>query len=440
MLQANWKKRALFFIGLCLCPPVFGSDAAIQLREDIDPIAASAVADWHEDLAYLSQQIVNLHPDPFFGTDEAKFVAMRDWIDRNLSAMDRSQIILSFMRLVALVGVSGHDGHSGLWPYQPPANFHLYPLRLHWFSDGVYVVDAEPSAELLGAKLETINGHPVADLLSAVDPFISRDGPMWVRSWAPIHIVSPEFQQALGFGSDDGQALFGYSIDGQQRSISLQPISHDEYHARFPMMLWTAALPAAEKPRYLHREDDYFWFEEWPGSKTLYFQYNAITRENKEGKSLKKVVRELKRIIDSGRVDRLVVDVRSNGGGDNTAYGKLLNFLGDDPFFEDEGRLYIVIGRITFSAGVNFVTDAERRTNAIFVGEPTGGSPNQYGDAKGFELPNSGIRARVSTRYWNKAGDTDQRLDHQPDIAVPISSAEYFQDRDAAMEAILEQP
>lgn len=440
MRLTNWKKKALLFIGLCVTPPAFGSDTAIQLQADIEPIATSAVAGWSEDLAYLSQQIINSHPDPFFGTDEAQFVAMRDWIDSNLAAMDRPQIILSFMRLLALVGVNGHDGHSGLWPYQSTANFHLYPLRLYWFSDGVYVVDAEPSSDLIGAKLETVNGHPVANLLSAVDPFISRDGPMWVRSWAPIHIVSPEFQQALGFGTEDRSALFGLLVNGQQRSISLQPISHDEYHARFPMMLWTAALPAAEQPRYLYREDNYFWFEEWPQSRTLYFQYNAVTRENKGGKSLEEVVEELERIVGSDRVDRLVVDVRSNSGGDNTAYGVLLDFLEDDPFFYDAGHLYVVIGRITFSAGVNFVTDVESRTNAIFVGEPTGGSPNQYGDADGFELPNSGIRARVSTRYWSKAGDADQRLDHQPHIAAPTTSVEYFQRQDPAIEVILALP
>jgi len=30
---------------------------------------------------------------------------------------------------------------------------------------------------------------------------------------------------------------------------------------------------------------------------------------------------------------------------------------------------------------MQLVTDPERRTSAFFIGEPTGGSPNHYGDA-----------------------------------------------------------
>lgn len=416
--------------------PIFSTQQPVT-----DSVAAESVPEWRADLAYLSDKIVQLHPDPFFATDEVQFNALRDWIDTHIPVMNRSRIILSFMRLLALVGVQGHDGHSGLWPYQAPADFHLYPLRLYWFEDGLYVVDAEPDRSLVGARLESINGHQIDDILTVVDPFISRDGPMWVRTWAPIHILSPEFQNALGFGTDNGSAQFGVTKDGEQRSVTLQSMAHADYHNRFPTVLWTGALPAAEQPRYLHRDDDYYWFEEWPDSRTLYFQYNATTRENNAGKSLKRVITGLSEIVRSGRVDRLVVDARSNGGGDNTTYGNLLDFLEKDPFFQEPGRLYIIIGRITFSAGSNFITDAEQQTDAVFVGEPTGGSPNQYGDAEQIDLPNSGIRARVSTRYWNKAGKDDQRLHHESQLSAPPTAADYFQEHDAAVEIILrDQP
>ena len=99
-------------------------------------------------------------------------------------------------------------------------------------------------------------------------------------------------------------------------------------------------------------------------------------------------------------------------------------------------RLYLVIGRMTFSAGVNFVTDAEMRTNATLVGEPTGGSPNQYGDAVSFELPNSGLRARISTVYWNKGGTDDEHPHHEPHLWAPVTAADYFAGRDSAWDAI----
>ena len=38
------------------------------------------------------------------------------------------------------------------------------------------------------------------------------------------------------------------------------------------------------------------------------------------------------------------------------------------------GRLGVLISRSTFSAAENFITDLERRTRAVFVGETSGGA------------------------------------------------------------------
>ena len=51
------------------------------------------------------------------------------------------------------------------------------------------------------------------------------------------------------------------------------------------------------------------------------------------------------------------------------------------------GELDVLIGRLTFSAAANFATESRRRPSATFVGEPMGGSPNLYGDARPTDLP-----------------------------------------------------
>jgi hypothetical protein len=401
-----------------------------------NPIEPNAVQDWRSDLDYLSDKVIALHPDPFFSVSEEYFNAFRASINEQIPEMSEPEIILAFMRFLALVGGNGHDGHTGLWPYQKQADFHLYPLRLYWFEEGIYVVDSDHG--LNGAKLVAINGFSVEDILSRIDPFISRDGPMWVRSWAPIHMLSPEMHQVIGIDTYDRSATLEFELDGARRSLELQSISHPEYHERFPMTLYTGTLPSAPLPRYLHRQDDYYWTEEWPDSRTVYFQYNAVTRENRSGSSLNEIVGALRLSVRSGSFDRLIVDIRSNGGGDNTAYGALLKFLQNEPFFDTPGRLFVILGRATFSAGINFATDVEKRTNAIFVGEPSGGSPNQYGDAENISLPNSQITARISTLYWAKAGEDDDRLQQEPDVSATLTALDYFQSRDAAVDAILE--
>lgn len=414
------------------------SFAAIPLRKtSVKVLTENDVESWREDLNYLIRMIEDTHPNPFFSGNENEFKQMSNWIEANIPFMDRNQIIISFMRLAGLVGVNGYDGHTGLWPYRAPADFNLYPLRLYLFEDGLYVVDAEPNKELIGARLDSINGYSTNELLELIDPFISRDGPMWVKSWAPIHLISREFQEVLRFSGKNGHSVFSISKGGKPSTIELSSISHKVYHERFPMYLWQGILPFADSPSYLNPKDPYYWYEEIPDSKSLYFQYNAVTAENKGGIKLDTIITELDKIIRSGSVDRLIIDARLNGGGDNTAYGNLLNYLIENPFFEEDGKLFVLIGRATFSAGVNFVTDVEHKTNAILIGEPTGGSPNQYGDPKRIVLPNSGISLRISTQYWNKAGSNDHRYDHEPDLKVPALSSDYFSGKDRLLEKAL---
>ncbi|MBK6490948.1 MAG: hypothetical protein IPF97_04295 [Sphingomonadales bacterium] len=82
------------------------------------------------------------------------------------------------------------------------------------------------------------------------------------------------------------------------------------------------------------------------------------------------------------------------------------------------GGLYLLIGPQTFSAAQNLANRLERETLAIFVGTPTGGAPNHYGDATLFvEKPGSG---HLTCRF---VLPQDKRLD-LPDIIVPAFSTD----------------
>jgi hypothetical protein len=62
-----------------------------------------------------------------------------------------------------------------------------------------------------------------------------------------------------------------------------------------------------------------------------------------------------------------------------------------------KGRLFVIIGRQTFSSAILNAISFKNNTEAIFVGEPTGGKPNHYGEIKVFTLKNSPIRVQYST-------------------------------------------
>jgi hypothetical protein len=70
------------------------------------------------------------------------------------------------------------------------------------------------------------------------------------------------------------------------------------------------------------------------------------------------------------------------------------------------------------------------------VGEPTGSSPNFVGESTWFPLPYHKNRVYCSSRYWQFRTSTDTRTWIPPQIAAPLSFADYSANRDPAMSAI----
>ena len=126
-------------------------------------------------------------------------------------------------------------------------------------------------------------------------------------------------------------------------------------------------------------------------------------------------------------VDRVVLDLRQNPGGDNHSYPLLLHAL--QAYAEAHpGRLFVLTDRVTFSAASNLATELEQTTDATFVGEPMGGGLNFWDDVRFIDLRNLAVPMRVgiSTRYWQKSFPDDPRLTIDPDLPVPVRAADYL--------------
>jgi hypothetical protein len=172
------------------------------------------------------------------------------------------------------------------------------------------------------------------------------------------------------------------------------------------------------------------WWELDEDTGTAYVAFNFTSSD------VSAVVNEVEAAIEGGDVERLVVDARHNPGGDNTTYHPLRAMVKEAATSLPDGA-YVLIGRATFSAAGNFVTDVDLQTDAIMAGEDSGTSPNQFGDSHASPLAHSGLVYRVG-RYWIERSEPDDpRITVEPDLEEPLSSADYFGDRDPVLEAIL---
>lgn len=179
-----------------------------------------------------------------------------------------------------------------------------------------------------------------------------------------------------------------------------------------------------------------FWFEHVPESRLLYVHYAGV-QDTKE-KSVAEFFKEVFAYADTQPIEKFVIDVRVNGGGNNMLNGPIFRGLAARAeTLAKHARFFVIIGRTTFSAAQNLVNAVDRDTAAIFVGEPTGGSPNHYGDSTSMTLPHSRLVVRASTLWWQDAHPHDPRPWVAPDIAAEFSSVDDREGRDPALEAIL---
>jgi hypothetical protein len=82
----------------------------------------------------------------------------------------------------------------------------------------------------------------------------------------------------------------------------------------------------------------------------------------------------------------------------------------------------------------------EYLTPALFVGEPGGARPSGYGDAKKFQLPNSGLTVRASSVAWRDWSVDETRPWIAPDLPAELSSADDRAGIDPALARIVAFP
>jgi len=396
---------------------------------------------WRQDLHYLADQIVRVHPGAFHTLSEHDFNSAVADLDRRIPALADQQVEVELMRLVASLG----EGHSrvsppGLpdamsdvaqvTPYKDPRlGFHRLPLQLYRFSDGLYVIAATQKWQsLVGSRVVEIGGHDALRVLEAVQPLVNRDNDMGTLLVAPQLVVVPEVLQAMQLIADPSRVnVVLQPSAGPEVTVALRPLAVGEQAE------WRGA-ESSQRAEYLRHAQENFWAGHLGNSAITYAKINVL--QDSPTRTVTIFARDVDALTKVHPQDRLVIDFRGCRGGDNQKVRALLLELIRNGAVNQPGRLFVIIDRGSFSAAVNAVNDLERLTNSILIGEPTAGAPGSWGDPQKIILPNSGLIARISTIYWSDWMPTDVRRWIAPDISTPLTSTDYFAARDPALQAV----
>lgn len=386
---------------------------------------------WRYDLQFLAREIRRLHYNPYRKHSRAAFDAYIQKLHDEIPRLSEAQIATGLIRLAAMAG----DGHTGLShpAYNEDAK-KLLPVQFYLFEEGLFITAAAPAqAELAGAQVLRVGGHTIDQLLAALDPVISQDNRIWLKLSGPNRLRNPFVLHGLGLTpAADKAVLTIRDAQGQERTVTLTA------NAGAADATWLTARTDATgpEPLYLRNRRAPYWFEYLPEHKLGWLQYNAIANDPQE--NFPDFVKRVVKFVNENAVEKLVVDLRWNGGGNTFLSQPLVRALIGHEKINARGKLFVIVGRNTFSAAMNTATLLERHTNAIFVGEPTGSSPNFIGESIRVELPYSKMTGTISDLYWQTSWPMDHRPWIAPTLYAPPTFAAYRQGSDPALEAILQ--
>jgi hypothetical protein len=401
----------------------------VYARQPAAPPAPADTRDgrWQQDVQYLASQLPALHVNAFFKTTKEAFEAEASSLVADVPTLNDTQVAVRIMRLVASIG----DAHTTA-NVQQALGFRTYPLGVTLLDDGPYVLSGtEPYRQAIGARLMQIEGREVAAVLDALRPLIAYDNDSQFKVVSVDYLTTPEILHGLGLIADMEKAQFTFqATTGESFTLELMPLPLNG-EVKYISIYENAGV---ELPLGA-RSGETYWYTPIPETTAMFFQYNRC--REMENRPMAGFVKEMFAEMEAKGLDRLILDLRYNGGGNESVLFPFIEEIKRRPALNTADNFFVLIGRRTFSSALGNALTLNADTNATLIGEPTGGKPNGHGEIKSFALPNAKLQIFYSTRYWYKLRNADPPA-LEPDRAVQRPLSDYLTGRDSVLQAALE--
>ena len=427
--------------------------------------------------------IKEFHPLPL--VDEAAFTCFETYAealcDKLDERMERPAFQVELNRWLTLL----RDAHTFLMLDDAS----LYPFTLRYYEGSFYFRNLPDSVpDCTGKELIAINGRSVDSLIQELMVYVPSENQVKACITGSFFMNHKAFLNALGIDTDrDIRFMFA---DGGE--------------VRLPSSLDKGAAGSHQVKQVLHpvtaRRNKPFHYQ--ITGDTCYFQFNAMIDRFSywQGCRLMQVSPD-KAVADNlplfadfldemacamavHNVNRLVIDMRYNGGGNSVLGDVLLEFLGVS--FQDirPFRSYIRVsdflqtcyptlfirdkyesmrgklveqnqvmndftagmpkpssrfhGEVTFIQGQNTFTSANYlltliKDNALFpiIGTPTSQRSTCFGDVLCVELPYTQTKGYISHSYFVRPDERNQETSLLPDSLVRTSLKDWLNGKDA---------
>lgn len=362
-----------------------------QPRLDLSP------AEWHADLAFFARELPRRHANAFYTLSRAAFDSEVAALDARIATANGDEIFVGLQKIAKSIG----DGHTGV---VAPKDRRVMPLRVARFGSDFRIVATGPGLEqALGTRLVKIAGKPMAEVWQRALTLTSVDELDELRTnEALIYLTRGYALHGLGITLDRTHAVYALEDDGGRKFDLDVPGLLPEQNAQLQS-------PGEDKALRLMQKDATFACDTLAKANAVYCVWRGY-------ENLDEFSKQMFRLVKTSKAQKLILDMRDNGGGDNTVgYAALVKPLEASAELNRKGHLYVLVGADTFSAAMNNAAQFQDETNAILVGETIGERPNSYQEPRQFRLPNSHLVVRASTLYYTfrKHGENAVRPDKE---------------------------
>ena len=382
---------------------------------------------WLEDISYLSLELPKRHKSLFFKKSKVEFFNELAAVKTSINTLSNYEIKLQIAKIIASIG----DAHTSV-PFQ--INL-LLPLEFYWFSDGIYVIAAPLEyKDILYCKIKKVNELPIEEVITTLSSIISYENEPYLKSQLPKYFPAIELLYDLEIVNDIDSLELTFE-DGNKdiRTLEIESLPLMESRKKLKL-LNNNVVDNVNLALYRRYSDKNYWFQYLDISKTLFFKYNVC--RNMLPKDVFTFCSELIEFIKHHDVEKLVIDLRNNFGGNSSLLDPFIEAIKHCNKVNKKGSIFVIIGRETFSSALLNALSLKTNTSAIFIGEPTGGKPNCYGEVQRFTLKNSKLIVCYSTEYYKTIED-DAILSLMPDVSIVLTIQNYINNEDPSFEYII---
>ncbi len=396
------------------------------------------------DFDQFKRIIESSHPKLY--TDKDKLEAL---IEEKKNQIRDGMTELDFYRLLSPIATVLNCGHTNVSLSQATEStlFQeqvMFPLYLHWIGEKAYVTQNTLSDDLpIGAEILSINGKTMSEIKAILLDNFPADGENLSRKTFLLNHIFNYFYALIIEANSSFDVVYRPTPEGDTDTATLTGVSSSQFNDKIVSDWIDYEMPF--KGEFENGYATLTFYSFYPEGKFTITDYNTF-------------IDHFFTEIKEQNINKLILDVRENSGGDPNITSHLFSYLAnfEQPYFVDHGvgyyrtlynnvplaenhfsgKLAILMDGMSFSSTGHLLALLKYQDIGTYFGEESGGSFACTDSSQNFVLTNTRLQFHSSTSVWEVMVDglTPGR-GILPDFQLQQSLSEYLTKDDIVKEA-----